>query len=138
MVLKGIMKLPASVSINQSIDIYKRLADTNLVIGKTDSLIQSSIVNDSLLSLLSFNESVQSTRIEGTQVTFHSFMENKSKKELDWHNREVANYHEALMYGVSQIKDRSRNFRFKNMVFSADTQFIKKLKQIIVNLRIIC
>ena len=104
MVLKGITKLPISVSKEKSIEIYKQLAKTNLVVGKMDTHINRSLVNDSLLSLLSFNESVQSTRIEGTQVTFHDFMENKNKKELDWQNKEVSNYHEALMYGVDQIQ----------------------------------
>ena len=66
MVLKGIIKLPISVSKEKSIEIYKQLAKTNLVIGKMDAHINRSLVNDSLLSLLSFNESVQSTRIEGT------------------------------------------------------------------------
>lgn len=104
MVLKGITKLPISVSKEKSIEIYKQLTKTNLVVGKMDTHINRSLVNDSLLSLLSFNESVQSTRIEGTQVTFHDFMENKNKKELDWQNKEVSNYHEALMYGVDQIQ----------------------------------
>lgn len=105
MVLKGIIKLPISVSKEKSIEIYKQLAKTNLVIGKMDAHINRSLVNDSLLSLLSFNESVQSTRIEGTQVTFHDFMENKNKKEMDWQNKEVSNYHDALMYGVDQIQN---------------------------------
>ncbi|MGO3170452.1 MAG: Fic family protein [Bavariicoccus seileri] len=104
MTLKGIKKLPASVTKDESIQIYKQLAKTNLVIGKMESLINNSLVNESLLSLLSLNESVQSTRIEGTQVTFHNFMEIKDKKELDWKNREVKNYHKALMFGINEIK----------------------------------
>lgn len=104
MTLKGMKKLPASVTKDESIQIYKQLAKTNLVIGKMESLINNSLVNESLLSLLSLNESVQSTRIEGTQVTFHNFMEIKDKKELDWKNREVKNYHKALMFGINEIK----------------------------------
>lgn len=123
MVLRGITKLPISVSKEKSIEIYKQLAKTNLVIGKMDAYINRSLVNDSLLSLLSFNESVQSTRIEGTQVTFHDFMENKNKKEIDWRNKEVRNYHEALMYGVDQIKNH-------NMPIS--TRLLRKIHSILM------
>lgn len=123
MVLNGIMKLPASVSKEKSVNIYKQLAKTNLVIGKMDAQITHSIVNDSLLSLLSFNESVQSTRIEGTQVTFHNFMENKDKKDLDWQDREVNNYHRALMYGIDQIQKN-------NMPIS--TRLIKEIHSILM------
>lgn len=123
MVLKGIMKLPISVSQEESIEIYKQLAETNLILGKMDALVQYSIVNDSLLSLLSFNESVQSTRIEGTQVTFHHFMENKDKAELNWQEKEVENYHTALMYGIDQIRER-------NMPIS--TRLIKEIHQILM------
>lgn len=124
MVLNGIVNLPVAVSKGKSIEIYKQLANTNLAIGKMDSLIRYSIVNDSLLSLLSFNESVQSTRIEGTQVTFHNFMENKDKKELNWQEKEVSNYHEALMYGISQITEHQ---------MPISTRLIKELHKMLMD-----
>lgn len=76
MVLESVLKLLASVNNANCVTIYKQLAEINLAIGEMDTLVKYSIVNESLLSLLSFNESVQSTRIEGTQVTFYNFMEN--------------------------------------------------------------
>jgi Fic family protein len=122
-VLESVLKLPASVDNADCVSIYKQLAETNLAIGKMDTLVKYSIVNESLLSLLSFNESVQSTRIEGTQVTFHNFMENKDRNELDWQQKEVANYHEALMYGISQIKDHD---------MPISTRLIKKIHNILM------
>ena len=54
--------------------------------------------------MLTLNESVQSTRIEGTQVTFYEIMENKSKKNKSWQQTEVLNYHKAIEHGVKLIK----------------------------------
>lgn len=74
------------------------------------------------MSLLTYNESVQSTKIEGTQVTFFEIMENKHKKNKSWREIEVLNYHEAIEYGVSEIK--------KGEVISS--RFIKELHKILM------
>ena len=102
--LEGIKKLPIEIQNNDAIEIFKKLSSVNKKIGKLDTILRKSIVNKSILSLLTLNESVQSTRIEGTQVTFYEIMENKSKKNKSWQQTEVLNYHKAIEHGVKLIK----------------------------------
>ena len=79
--LIGIKKLPIEIQNKDAMEIFKKLSSVNKKIGKLDTILRKSIVNKPILSLLTLNESVQSTRIEGTQVTFYEIMENKSKKK---------------------------------------------------------
>ena len=102
--LVGIKKLPIEIQNKDAIEIFKKLSSVNKKIGKLDTILRKSIVNKSILSLLTLNESVQSTRIEGTQVTFYEIMENKSKKNKSWQQTEVLNYHKAIEHGVKLIK----------------------------------
>lgn len=104
MTLNGIKKLPVMLDDKQALRIYKRLAEVNKVLGKLDAVLESSIINTSILSLLSYNESVQSTRIEGTQVTFHEIMENSRTGAKNWQQREVFNYKRAIDFGFDQIQ----------------------------------
>lgn len=102
--LEGIKKLPIEIQNKDAIEIFKKLSSVNKKIGKLDTILRKLIVNKSILSLLTLNESVQSTRIEGTQVTFYEIMENKSKKNKSWQQTEVLNYHKAIEHGVKLIK----------------------------------
>jgi Fic family protein len=68
------------------------------------SEISHSIMKDSMVSLLSLKESVQSTRIEGTQVIFTDMVEERGNKNPSWERTEVLNYHEALQQGAASIK----------------------------------
>ena len=79
--LIGIKKLPIEIQNKDAIEIFKKLSSVNKKIGKLDTILRKSIVNKPIVSLLTLNESVHSTRIEGTQVTFYEIMENKSKKK---------------------------------------------------------
>lgn len=104
MVLQGVKKLPVILDDKQALYLYKRLANVNKVLGKLDAVLESSIINASILSLLSYNESVQSTRIEGTQVTFHEIMETAKSGAKNWQQREVFNYKKAIDFGFKSIK----------------------------------
>ncbi|MBF7075896.1 Fic family protein [Streptococcus sp. HF-100] len=123
MVLRGIKKLPVLLDDRQALMLYKRLANVNRVLGKLDAVLESSIVNTSILSLLSYNESVQSTRIEGTQVTFHEIMENVKNGAKNWQQKEVLNYKQAIDLGVDKLK--------KGEVIS--TRFLKELHKILMS-----
>lgn len=120
--IKGIKKLPIILTNTEALEIYKKLADVNKKIGKLDTTIEKSLVNKSMLSLLTLNEATQSTRIEGTQVTFYEIIENKTKKDKTWQEIEVLNYQKAIYYGLEQIK--------KGEVIS--TRLIKKLHSILM------
>lgn len=103
--LKGTNKFPIEIEISESLKIYRKLAQVNKTIGKLDAMFDNSIINTSIISLLSYHESVQSTRIEGTQVTFHEIMENKEKQNLSWQQREVVNYKNAIDHGFKALKN---------------------------------
>ena len=104
MVLRGVKKLPVLLEDSQAIALYKRLAAINKILGKLDAVLESSIINKSILSLLSYNESVQSTRIEGTQVTFHEIMETAKTGAKNWQQKEVFNYKKAIDFGLDSIQ----------------------------------
>lgn len=102
MAKKGVQLLPPVMSEQQMIDIYKILAKVNLQIGTMKSDFSHSIVASPLASIFSLNESVQSTMIEGTQVTLLEMIEPSNRK--GWEQQEVLNYKKALDFGVDLIK----------------------------------
>ncbi|MBF0714485.1 Fic family protein [Gemella sp. GH3] len=105
--LKGVLKLPVIVSDKEALIIFKKLSAINKKIGKLDVSLKKSLINSSLLSLLMYNESVQSTKIEGTQVTFHEIMESQNRKNKSLEEIEVENYRKAIKFGVNEIKEGS-------------------------------
>lgn len=122
MALQGVEKLPVYLDEKQALSLYKKLASVSMVLGKLDVALEASIVNTSILSLLSLNESVQSTRIEGTQVTFHEIMETNRTGAKNWQQREVFNYKNAIDYGFEQIEKG----------YSISTRLIKELHRILM------
>ena len=104
MARRGIAKLPIVVSTEKALEIFQLLADVNRKIGRMKSEFSHSVVNDSVVNMFSLKESVQSTRIEGTQVTFTDMVEERGEKNPSWERIEVLNYQEALRQGASSIK----------------------------------
>jgi len=104
MVKKGIATLPVTVSNDKALEIFRLLAEVNRTIGGMKSEFSHSIVKDAMVSMLSLNESVQSTRIEGTQVTFTDMVEARDNENLSWEITEVLNCQKALQQGASTIK----------------------------------
>lgn len=106
MTLRGIKKLPVVLDQSQALLLYKKLASVNKLLGRLDAVLEVSIINTSILSLLSYNESVQSTRIEGTQVTFHEIMETAKSGAKNWQQKEVFNYKGAIDFGFNRLRNR--------------------------------
>ncbi|WP_225624568.1 Fic family protein [Enterococcus faecalis] len=102
--IKGVEFLPPLVTTEEAVKLYKKCAEVNRKIGKLNADMQSSIVNTSLFQILSFQESVQSTRIEGTQVTFSDIIDEANRTEKSDEVQEVENYRKALQLGVSFIE----------------------------------
>ena len=119
---KGLKFLPPSMSIKEAVILLQKLAKVNMIIGSMKSEFGHSLVGDSLVSLFSLSESVQSTRIEGTQVTFYDMFEKTSNKQKEWEKQEVLNYQEALKHGLLLIEN--------GMPFS--TRLIKELHKILM------
>lgn len=103
MTLKGIQCLPPEVSLEDALKLYKSVAEINSLIGSLNTQIKSSVVSTQMIQLLTLTESVQSTRIEGTQVTFLDLIEETSKETKSTEVTEVLNYRDALRYGVDNI-----------------------------------
>lgn len=106
MAIKGITKLPVKVSSSEALILYKKLAHVKSLIGKLNSELNHSIASKEMLQILSLNESVQSTRIEGTQVTFADMIDNATtnKNNKSKEIAEVENYRKALEAGVEMIQ----------------------------------
>lgn len=102
--IRGLKLLPPSVSIEQALELYKLIAIINLEIGRLNATLKNSIVSSRMIQAFSFQESVQSTRIEGTQVTFNDVIDEATKKKKSSEVQEVINYRKALNLGVSLIK----------------------------------
>ncbi|GAA0358571.1 Fic family protein [Alkalibacterium iburiense] len=103
--IQGIDYLPPRVTISQALELYKKVAKIKSSIGKLNSDLEHSVVNAQLIQMLSLKESVQSTRIEGTQVTFADMIEEATKKNKSNEVVEVNNYMEALSEGIELIKN---------------------------------
>ena len=69
-----------------------------------NSELDHSILNSQLIQIFTLRESVQSTRIEGTQVTYADMIEEATKKNKSSEVVEVENYTDALSSGIEMIK----------------------------------
>ncbi|EGQ3337873.1 Fic family protein [Staphylococcus pseudintermedius] len=105
MTLRGIDFLPPQVTLENALDLYKSVAEINSLIGALNTQINHSLVSTQMIQLLTLSESVQSTRIEGTQVTFLDIIEETPNEQKSTKVTEVLNYKDALDYGVMQIKN---------------------------------
>lgn len=105
MIKRGISKLPVAVNTNEALKILEILAKVNNKIGRLEEKFNHSVVSQALVQILSLSESVESTRIEGTQVTFTDMVEEKNDKNPRWEIIEVGNYQKALIEGYERIRN---------------------------------
>ena len=89
MAIQGLQLLPPSVKMAEALLIYKKLSEVSNKLSRLDERFNASIVGDNLISILAQQESVQSTRIEGTQVTFTDIMEEQDDPHPRWEVIEV-------------------------------------------------
>lgn len=97
--------LPISFLPETELKLYKKVVDANSKLERLKEKLSYSMVNKSFLELLTLLESVESTRIEGTQVTFSDMLEDKLAESEDWQKVEVRNYQEALHVGIEEIQN---------------------------------
>lgn len=103
--IKGISLLPPCLTQKQAIELLTQLNHVHNLIGQLHQGLRHSVVNEALLNLFSLAESVQSTRIEGTQITFHDLFDPEAESKKAAEQREVYNYQATLMQGFSLIKE---------------------------------
>ncbi|HDR7616975.1 TPA: Fic family protein [Bacillus mycoides] len=103
--IKGVKKLPIGVNTQRAVDLFSKLANISSEIGRLDEKFKRSILQSDFVNTLALKESVQSTRIEGTQVTFTDMVENTHKSEQKWEHIEVLNYQRALTVGQERMRN---------------------------------
>lgn len=103
--IKGIKKLPISIKKEQAPNLFMKLATVSSEISRLDEKLRHSIVKSDLVNTLALKESVQSTKIEGTQVTFTDMVNEAHKLEQKREHIEVLNYRTALSIGQERIRN---------------------------------
>ncbi|OTW88713.1 Fic/DOC family protein, partial [Bacillus thuringiensis serovar cameroun] len=103
--IKGVKKLPVGVEIQRAVDLFSKLANVSSEIGRLDEKFKRSILKSDFVNTLALKESVQSTRIEGTQVTFTDMVEQTHKSQQTWEQIEVLNYQKALIVGQERMRN---------------------------------
>lgn len=102
--VQGIKKLPISIKQADVYELFMKLADVSGKMGRLDEKFKRSILKSDFINTLALKESVQSTRIEGTQVTFTDMVEQTHKTNPKWEHIEVTNYQHALLSGHERIQ----------------------------------
>lgn len=96
--------LPLTFDAETQLAFYKKVVEATAKLEMLKQKLRYSLVNESFIQLLTLQESVQSTRIEGTQVTFSEMLEDSIDQQQDWEKVEVRNYQKALKLGVETIQ----------------------------------
>ncbi len=96
--------LPIQFDPETELAFYKKVVEASAKLEKLKQKLSYSLVNESFIQLLTLHESVQSTRIEGTQVTFSEMLEDKIDEKQDWEKIEVRNYQKALNKGLEVVQ----------------------------------
>jgi len=96
--------LPLEEKLQIKIKLINKLVKVRLKIKEFDMLLERSIVKDMAISFFSMNESVQSTKIEGTQATFLDIIESNLTGKTSDDLQEVKNYIEALEMGKELLR----------------------------------
>lgn len=89
-------KLPISVTTEDALRILALLPTVRNKLGRLEEKFNYSVVSDAFVQILSLSESVESTRIERTQVTFSDMVKEKNDKNPRWKVREVNNYQKTF------------------------------------------
>lgn len=95
--------LPIHFDERIELSFYKKVVVASTQLERLKEKLHYSLVNTSFMELLTLFESVQSTRIEGTQVTFSEMLEDELEEAQGWEEREVRNYRKALGLGIDEI-----------------------------------
>ncbi len=96
--------LPLQLAPSEIIYLYKLALEARVKIERFNALLERSVVNQSALLYFSMQESIESTKIEGTQTTFTEVIESEITGIDTNDTQEVKNYLEALRHGVNRLQ----------------------------------
>ncbi len=88
--------LPIKLTDREIIEVLKIENEARTKIERFNSILERSPIKRELLMLFTMNESVQSTRIEGTQASFSDVIKAEATGKKNKDTVEVLNYFEAL------------------------------------------
>ncbi|MCK4258900.1 MAG: Fic family protein [Halanaerobiales bacterium] len=119
---------PYKLPLKEKIDplyFYDDLIQASTNIGKYQIMLEKTKIDaEILMNPLLLNEAVQSTKIEGTQVTLDEVLESEvEEKEKNNDVKEVLNYHKAIKYGkrlLTQIPISTRMFKELHKILLSD------------------
>ena len=114
-------KLPLEMSSDDLLILYKKAMEARVKLEKFNHMLEISPVQETAIMFFSLNESVESTKIEGTQATFDEVIEAEITGKINTDIQEVRNYMEALEVGNNLLK-----------TFPISTRMILKLHEIIL------
>ena len=97
-------QLPVELNAEDIIQILRIETEARVKIERYNQLLNKSIIQQEVLMMFSMDESIQSTKIEGTQATFDDIMEYEFTGEKKRDVQEVFNYMEALSTGAKLLE----------------------------------
>lgn len=92
-------KLPLEINSDDLVKLYKKCTNARVKLERFNYMLENSPVQETAIMFFSLNESVESTKIEGTQATFDDVLESEITGETNTDVQEVKNYMEALNAG---------------------------------------
>lgn len=95
--------LPLNLKSDDLLKLYKKVTEARVKLEKFNHLLSVSPVQEAAIMFFSLNESVESTKIEGTQATFEQVMEAEVSGKTNTDIQEVHNYLEALFWGAERL-----------------------------------
>lgn len=96
--------LPIVLEDKELLKLYKKSIDIRVKIAQFNIMLENSPVQEIVTMFFSLNESVQSTKIEGTQATFDDVLESEITGDKNTDIQEILNYLEALQIGSEMLK----------------------------------
>jgi len=97
-------KLPIDLEATDTIKLMQLAINARVKIQEFNTLLERSIVSESVIMYFSMHESIESTKIEGTQATFDDVLESELTGETSNDVQEVVNYLSALNHGSARLK----------------------------------
>lgn len=95
--------LPIRIQTDDLIELLKYETEARVKIERYNSILERSPIKEEILLMFSLDESLQSTRIEGTQATFDEVISSEITGNKNVDVIEVENYLNALNQGVDLI-----------------------------------
>ncbi len=89
----------------EKIKLLEKVITATQLLERFHNKLESSPIKDAMMFVFSLNESIQSTKIEGTHATFDGYLESQTIGKYTKDNQEVKNYLEALEQGVEMLEN---------------------------------